>query len=220
MHELKLGEINVTWFGHASFLITDGDRRVYIDPFVLPPNPKKADIVLVTHEHFDHFNADKIRSLRPDDVVGPFGVTSKMPGIETKAGDSHKFGNIKIRAVEAYNNNKFRSPGKVFHPRGLGVGYVVEINDLDIYHSGDTDDTKEMREMESVDIVLLPIGGTYTMNVHEASAAAAAFKPRFVVPMHYNSDKYGIAGITADPEELARLLAGKGIVVNVLEPMV
>ncbi len=222
MHEIKLGEISVVWFGHASFLITDGERRIYVDPFVLPERTEKADIILVTHDHFDHFNPAKINILKDKTtkVIGPFGVVSKLGfGIETKAGSKHSFGNIKIKSVEAYNNNKFRAPGQPFHPRGLGVGYVIEINDMDIYHAGDTDDIKEMSMLESMDVALLPIGGTYTMTVHEAASAALTFKPRFLAPMHYNSEKYGISGIDADPEELARMLAGKGIVVNVLEPL-
>ena len=223
MHEMKIGEITVTWFGHASFMISDGERHIYVDPFVVPDNVKKADIILVTHDHFDHFNPAKIKLLQDKEtkIIGPFGVISKLGfGIETKAGGRHSFGNVKIKSVEAYNNNKFRAPGQPFHPRGLGVGYVIEINDIDIYHSGDTDDITEMRQLDSVDVALLPIGGTYTMTVHEAATAALAFKPRFLVPMHYNSDKYGISGITADPEDLARMLAGKGIVVNVLKPLV
>lgn len=223
MHEIKLGEIVVIWFGHASFVITDGERRIYIDPFVLPDNAKKADIILITHDHFDHFNPDKIKILRgkSTEVIGPFGVVSKLGfGIETKVGSRHSFGNIKIKSVEAYNNNKFRAPGQPFHPRGLGVGYVVEMNDIDIYHAGDTDDITEMRNLDSIDVALLPIGGTYTMTTHEAASAALAFKPRFLVPMHYNSEKYGISGIDADPEELAQMLAGKGIVVNILQPLI
>ncbi len=223
MHEIKLGEISVVWFGHASFMITDGEHYVYVDPYVLPDKTQKADIVLVTHDHFDHFNPAKIKLLQDKntEVIGPFGVVSKLGhGIETKAGERHSFGRIKIKSVEAYNNNKFRAPGQPFHPRGLGVGYVIGINDIDVYHAGDTDDIKEMKNLESVDVALLPIGGTYTMTVHEAASAALAFKPRFLVPMHYNSDKYGISGIDANPEELAQLLAGKGIVVNVLDPLV
>ena len=223
MHEIKLGEITVTWFGHASFLVTDGVRNIYTDPFVLPDKTKKADIILVTHDHFDHFNPQKIKSLRDKEteVVGPFGVVSKLGfGIETKSGEKHKFGNVKIKSAEAYNNNKFRAPGQPFHPRGLGVGYVIEINNICIYHSGDTDNIREMSLLEGADIALLPIGGTYTMNVNEAASAALSFKPRFLVPMHYNSDRYGISGIDANPEELAQTLAGKGIVVNVLEPLV
>ena len=223
MHEIKLGEITVTWFGHASFLISDGERHIYVDPFVLPEKIKKADMILITHDHFDHFNPQKIKLLQDKEtaVIGPFGVTSKLGyGIETKAGEKHSFGKIKVKSVEAYNNNKFRALGQPFHPKGLGVGYVVEINDIDIYHSGDTDDITEMRNLDGVDIALLPIGGTYTMTAHEAASAALKFKPRFLVPMHYNSDKYGISGIDANPEELAQLLVGKGIVVNVLKPLV
>ncbi len=223
MHEIKLGEISVIWFGHASFMITDGEKKIYIDPYVLPSETAMADIVLITHEHFDHFDAGKIKKLSNDDtkIVGPHGVAGKLGfGIGTKADQQNAFDHVKIKSVEAYNVNKFHSPGNPFHPRGLGVGYVVEINNINIYHAGDTDNIKEMSSLENIDIALLPIGGTYTMTVSEAAEAATAFKPRFLIPMHYNSDKYGVTGINTNPTELARLLAGKGIVVNVLEPMV
>ena len=218
MHTLKIGDIAVTWLGHASFLI-EGDEIIYTDPYVLPQSPKKADIVLVTHDHFDHCDKDNIRKLNAEHVFGPHGVTAKLgTGDTVKAGKKFSAGNITINAVEAYNTNKFRSPGQPFHPRGLGVGYVIEMNNRRIYHAGDTDNIKEMSSLGRIDVALLPIGGTYTMTMKEAVEAAGIIKPLHLIPMHYNSDRYGVNGINADTTELSMLLT-KGVV-NVLEPLV
>lgn len=217
MHTLKIGDVAITWLGHASFMI-EGESIIYVDPFVLPQNPKKSDAVLVTHDHFDHCNAENIKKLHSTNVFGPEGVVKKInTGTIVSAGKSFSAAGARVHAVEAYNVNKFRSPGKPFHPRGLGVGYIIEINGKRIYHAGDTDNIKEMGSLGRIDAALLPIGGTYTMTLSEAAEAATIIKPLHVIPMHYNSDKYGVSGINADPREFEMLLP-KGIV-NVLEPV-
>jgi len=217
MHEVKLDNVTVTWLGHASFLVDGRGKNIYIDPYVLQENPEPADIILVTHEHFDHFDLDKINSIHTNNTefFGPDGVINKSGfGRVLAVNDSVDVDGIKITAVEAYNVNK------KFHPPGLGVGYVIEIGGKRIYHAGDTDNIKEMQQLKNIDLALLPVGGTYTMNVSEAAEAAKTIKPKILVPMHYNSDKYGVTGINADPVQLAKALAGKGIVVNILDPLV
>lgn len=217
MHEVKLNSLKVTWLGHASFLVEYGSKKIYIDPFVLPSKSEPADIILITHEHFDHFDMGRIKSINSDRTkfLGPMGVIKKSGfGTPMQPGKVREIDGIKIEAVDAYNTNK------KFHPRGLGVGYVIEIEEKRIYHAGDTDAIEEMKSLKNIALALLPIGGTYTMNVPEASQAAVSFTPKFLVPMHYNSDKYGVTGIKADPLELAKLLVGKGIVVNILDPLV
>jgi L-ascorbate metabolism protein UlaG (beta-lactamase superfamily) len=216
MHEIKLGDVSVVWFGHASFMISS-DRKIYIDPFVLPPNPDKADIVLVTHEHFDHCDVNNTNKLRGDDtkVFGSGGSVKKLGfGSPLNVGNRAEHSGIRIAAVEAYNINK------KFHPRGLGIGFVVEIDGKKIYHAGDTDNIPEMALLKGIDLALLPVGGMYTMTTREAAEAAKVIKPKFLIPMHYNSDKYGVSGVNADPAEIAKLLVGKGIAVNILAPMV
>ncbi len=226
MHDVKIGNVTVTWLGHASFMIT-GSKTVYVDPYVLPDNATKADYILVTHEHFDHCDVNNINSLKKEEtrIIGPLDCVTKLTGKtnSVKPGEyfSYRDG-FRAEAVEAYNTNKFRSGNQVFHPRGLGVGFVLIIDGVKIYHAGDTDSIPEMKDLanQSIDVALLPVGGTYTMTVEEASEAAQVIKPKQLIPMHYNSDKYGVTGINANPNELEALLAGKDIVVNVLKPLV
>jgi L-ascorbate metabolism protein UlaG (beta-lactamase superfamily) len=94
------------------------------------------------------------------------------------------FGNIKVRAVEAYNNKRFKSPGNPFHPRGSGVGYLISAEGKTVYHAGDTDLIPEMKQLDSIDVALLPSGGTYTMDGAEAAEAALAINPKVAIPIH------------------------------------
>jgi len=219
-----LNGLTITWLGHASFLIKN-EKIIYIDPFVLPKQAEKADYILVTHEHYDHCDAQKINQIRKEStiVIAAKGceknLGSNMVGM--KAGDVYKHEGMEVEAVHAYNVNKFRSPGNPFHPKGLGVGFILEINGKKIYHAGDTDHIQEMHELreKNIDIALLPVGGTYTMTAQEAAEAAAEIKPKFLIPMHYKSDKYGLQ-LNNDLTPLAKGLAGKGVVLKILEPLV
>jgi len=144
----------VKWLGHASFQINVDSKVIYVDPYE-GTYEDKADIVLVSHSHFDHCDPSKIEKILKKDTV------IICPAVE---------------AVHAYNYKRFRSPGQPFHPKGSG-------------HAGDTDFIPEMKELKSIDLALLPSGGTYTMDNAEAAEAALAIKPKFVIPMHrWNSD--------------------------------
>jgi L-ascorbate metabolism protein UlaG (beta-lactamase superfamily) len=101
-----------------------------------------------------------------------------------KPGEEIKVDNVQIAAVEAYNFKRFRSPGKPFHPKGYGVGYLIKAEDKTIYHAGDTDFIPEMRKLKSIDLALLPTGDKYTMDNAEAAEAAVAIKPKNAMPMH------------------------------------
>jgi len=228
MNEINVRGVSIKWLGHASFQITNGKKFVYIDPYVLPANPEKADYILITHEHFDHCDVKNIEKInrKGAEIIGHIGCISKINGTNTNSiepDESFSYDDgVRAAAVEAYNVDKFRSPGQVFHPQGLGVGFVLTIDGVKIYHAGDTDNIPEMTNLQNqgIDVALLPIGGTYTMTVSEAAEAAQVIKPKILIPMHYNSDKYGVSGINANPVELAKALVGKGIVVNILEHFV
>lgn len=201
---MEIEGLNIVNFGHSSFMI-EGSKRIYIDPYVLPAEPKKADIILITHEHFDHFDRAKIKELlKPGtEVIIPPGCAS---GLDCKfriirEDETIELDSVKVTAVPAYNVNKFRTGKIPFHAKGEGFGYVVEMDEKRIYHAGDTDFIPEMKKVKA-DIAMLPIGGTYTMDCKEAAEAANTIKPSFVIPMHYNT----INETRADPEEFAKLV--------------
>jgi L-ascorbate metabolism protein UlaG (beta-lactamase superfamily) len=177
---------SITFFGHASFLILINNKAVYIDPYILPKNPMKADLILVTHEHYDHCATENINKIKRTDttIIAPQVCKGKLSNAKIiNINESIDISGIKIKAVHAYNLNKS------FHPKNRGVGYIITFDNKKIYHAGDTDFIPEMKKLESEGITyaLLPIGGTYTMDLDEAVEAAISIKPSYVIPMHYNS---------------------------------
>jgi L-ascorbate metabolism protein UlaG (beta-lactamase superfamily) len=203
----------IHWLGHDSFRL-DGSSTVYIDPWKLGEDAPPADIVLVTHDHHDHLSAGDIAKVATPatTVVGPSSVIAQLEGLKTitvSPGDTITVGSVSVTAVPAYNVDKFRAPGEVFHPRAAGhVGYIVELDGRRIYHSGDTDAIPEMREVRC-DVALLPVSGTYVMTADEALEAVGMIEAAVVVPMHYGD----IVGSAADA---ARLKASSPIPVEIL----
>lgn len=179
--------LSIKWLGHASFQIRAEGKTIYIDPYE-GEYSEKADLILVTHSHFDHCDTSKIKKIRKADtlIIAPEDCVSKIGGsVKTlKPGEETTVGNIGVKAVEAYNYKRFKSPGKPFHPKGLGVGYLITAEGKTVYHAGDTDFIPEMRKLGRVDVALLPSGGTYTMDNVEAAEAALAINPEIAMPMH------------------------------------
>ena len=178
----------IKWLAHASFQIKANGKIIYVDLEKYGEATEKADLILVTHSHTDHCDSDKIKNVQkegtviiaPEDCVSMIGrnVKTLRPGEETSVD------NIRVKAVEAYNYKRFRSPGNPYHPKGFGVGYLIKVEGKTIYHAGDTDFIPEMRKVGPIDVVLLPSGGTYTMDNAEAAEAAIAINPKIVIPMH------------------------------------
>jgi L-ascorbate metabolism protein UlaG (beta-lactamase superfamily) len=194
--------VTISFFGHASVALECSDGTVYIDPYVLPPKPKAADVVLFTHGHHDHCVDPRPIMKVGTVVIGPDGCKYIMQSI--KAGDRRTLGNIAIEALPAYNL------GKPYHKKGTGVGYIITLCGKKFYHAGDTDLIPEMSSINA-DVAFLPIGGTFTMNVEEATEAARTIHPTLVIPIHYNY----IADTSADPYILKRALE-PGIKVEIL----
>jgi len=177
----------IKWLAHASFQIKAEGKIICIDPYE-GEYAEKADLILVTHSHADHCDPSKIKKIQKNDtvIIAPKDCASMIgrnvktlrPEEETSVDD------IKVKAVEAYNYKRFRSPRNPFHPKGFGVGYLITAEGKTIYHAGDTDFIPEMRKLGPVDVVLLPSGGTYTMDNAEAAEAAIAINPKIVMPMH------------------------------------
>lgn len=199
--------LKIAWLGHDGFKISNG-ITIYIDPYQAKASGK-ADVLLITHEHFDHLSEDDIRNATSKDTViitipSCRQQVSKLGAKEVKTvkpGDKLTVGDVGIEAVAAYNTNKFREPGKVFHPKEDGkVGFMIALEGVRIYHAGDTDEVPEMRGLNP-DIALLPVSGTYVMTAQEAAAAAKTIKPKIAIPMHYAA----IVGSPADAEKFKQL---------------
>uniref|UniRef100_A0A7J2TIG8 MBL fold metallo-hydrolase n=1 Tax=Archaeoglobus fulgidus TaxID=2234 RepID=A0A7J2TIG8_ARCFL len=205
MNSLRFGNVEITYLKHAGFKVK-GSKVLYVDPYDVPEGLEKADLILVTHDHFDHMDIKSIKRLSKSDttVVTPVGcIIEGFESCSLAEGEEREVKGVKIRTFPAYNVNK------PFHKRG-GVGYIFEIDGVKIYHAGDTDRIPEMKNLE-VDVALLPIGGTYTMNVSEAVEAAWDIKAKVYIPMHYGA----IPNTKADPEEF-RLRVPKAVVLKPL----
>jgi L-ascorbate metabolism protein UlaG (beta-lactamase superfamily) len=181
-------DISIKWLAHAGFQIKANGKIIYIDLEKHGETAEKADLILVTHSHSDNCDPEKIKNVRKKDtvIIAPEDCVSKIGGnIKTlKPGEETSVGNIRVKAVKAYNYKRFRSPGNPFHPKGFGVGYLIMTEGKTIYHAGDTDFIPEMRKLGPIDVALLPSGSTYTMDNAEAAEAAIAIKPKTVIPMH------------------------------------
>ncbi|MFH1182098.1 MAG: MBL fold metallo-hydrolase [Candidatus Woesearchaeota archaeon] len=187
----------ITCCGHSSFLLK-GAKTIYIDPYKLK-KAEKADIVFITHGHFDHLSPEDLKKVadKKTVIVSPVHVNGFENVVLVKPSSEYTVEGIKFRTVPAFNVKLDR---RSFHPKPNNwVGYVIEFEGRKIYHAGDTDFIEEMKHLGEIDVALLPIGGTYTMDVQEAIEAANTIKAKVTVPMHYKSL---LASRAKDAEEL------------------
>jgi L-ascorbate metabolism protein UlaG (beta-lactamase superfamily) len=202
-----------TWFKQSAYLWRGDGIAVYIDPWgVTTDDP--ADVVFITHAHFDHFSMEDIDRIRKDGtrLVAPADVAAELSGDVTavRPGDSIEVGGIKATAVPAYNVVEERLEA---HPRANDwVGYVLTLGDATYYHAGDTDNVPEAASVRA-DVAFLPIGGTYTMEVPDAAALAKAIQPKLAVPMHYGH----VVGTPSDAERF--LKEADPVSVQILTPV-
>lgn len=181
---------NIDVFKQNSIRIKSDVGTIYIDPFKIDDETHDADFILITHDHYDHFSSEDIAKVKKDDTV--LVVPEKMEAkavkesgikeIETvKPGTYHEIGNLELETIPMYNILK------PFHPKAAGwVGYILKINGKRIYIAGDTDATKEAKEV-ICDIALVPIGGTYTMDAKKAAELVNEINPEVAIPTHYGS---------------------------------
>ena len=193
-------------FGHNSISIAAEDKKIYIDPFEMKEEPRDADFILITHDHYDHFSPEDIKKVACANTV--LVVPEKM---KTKAqkvaelvreivtveqrGYKELYG-LEFDTIPAYNTLK------PFHPKSAGwVGYILRIDGKRIYITGDTDLTKEAKDVRC-DIALVPVGGTYTMDAKKAAELVNILRPEAAIPVHYGS----IVGKPEDGEKFAKLV--------------
>jgi len=190
--------VTVQWLGHASFRISQAGEVIYIDPWKISGQPKDATVVLISHSHYDHYSSDDIGKVSTADteVFGSGDVIDEYgSGHLMEPGQTVEIGGVVITAAASYNR------AKQFHPKSnKWLGFVVEIGSKRIYYAGDTDLIDEMKWLGDVDLALLPVGGTYTMDAADAAGAVKYIKPKQAIPYHWGD----IVGSRADADAFAK----------------
>ncbi|HVB86334.1 MAG TPA: MBL fold metallo-hydrolase [Candidatus Dormibacteraeota bacterium] len=206
------GPVMITPIYHASALIQAGTKNIYIDP-VRPGNFDgfpSADLILITHAHSDHLDPVTIAKLsKPGtEILAPAAVAETLKSARVIAnGQSTSWGKWKIEAVPMYNIKRGPAPGKLYHPKGWGNGYVLTYGGKRFYFSGDTEDIPEMRALKNIDVAFICMNLPYTMTPQEAADAVKAFHPKVAIPYHYRGSNI---------ESFKEALAGTGIDVRLL----
>ena len=195
---------SITVNTHSSIRIAAEGKVIYVDPFELTEEPHDADLIFLTHDHFDHYSPKDIAKVRKPEtafvlphstaklLTREFGVKKALAVLPNERGEAE---GIRFETIPAYN------PQKHFHPRQNNwVGYVMILEGVRVYVAGDTDATAEAEQVRC-DVALLPIGGTYTMDAAEAAALAGRIRPQLVIPIHYGS----VAGSPSDYDRFCAL---------------
>ncbi len=201
--QTSTGELEITFLGHGSLMFTFGEKVIHVDPFsrvadysTLP----KADLIMITHEHQDHLDAEALASIcteNTDIVLTQLCDQQIEGGIVMRNGDMSVVQGLSIEAVPAYNLLHTRESGDPFHPCGDGNGYVITFGDLRVYVAGDSENTPEMMNLRNIDIAFLPMNLPYTMTLEMVAEAARVMQPRILYPYHFGG---------SDTSELAQLL--------------
>jgi L-ascorbate metabolism protein UlaG (beta-lactamase superfamily) len=197
------GDLTITFIGHGSLMFDLAGKIIQVDPFskladytTLP----KADIILLTHEHYDHLDLPALNSARtPHTEVVLTQTCAKQikGGIVMHNNEVKTLQGVKIEAVPAYNLIHMRDSNQPFHPKGVGNGYILTFGDKRIYVAGDTENTPEMKALRDIDVAFLPMNLPYTMTPEMVADAARAFRPKILYPYHYGE---------TDPAKLVDLL--------------
>ncbi|AXI43392.1 MBL fold metallo-hydrolase [Sulfitobacter sp. SK011] len=212
MFETAAGPIKVHPVAHASFVMETPVGTIYADPVgeaAQYADFPDADLILITHEHGDHYNADTLAALVKENtqiITNPAVFDMLAEGVKANAnavanGASASFKELKVDAIPAYNITEER---KNFHPQGRDNGYVLNFDGFRVYISGDTEDVPEMRALTDIDLAFVCMNLPFTMDANAAASAVSEFAPTYVYPYHYR----GRDGGTQDPADFAKMLSG------------
>ena len=196
---------NIEVLCHSSIKINI-EKLIYIDPFKIDKNYNDADIIFITHDHYDHYSEEDIDKIKKENtiIIVPEQLLTKLLNkgfkkdhiITVKPKKQYIVEGIKFETIPAYNINK------EFHPKeNKWIGYIIELNGIKYYIAGDTDITEENKKVRC-DVAFVPVGGTYTMNFKEASSLVNKIKPKMAIPIHYGS----IVGTKQDAINFLKLL--------------
>jgi L-ascorbate metabolism protein UlaG (beta-lactamase superfamily) len=207
------GTVKITPLNHASTLIEASGKVIYLDP-AKPVNFSglpKADLILITDIHGDHMDPDSIKEItKPETEIyaAPAVVQTVTVAKPIANGESKTWQGFTIEAIPAYNLKRGPAPGKLFHDKGRGNGYVLSYGGKRFYFSGDTEGVPEMRALKNIDVAFVCMNLPYTMPPEEAADAVKAFHPKIVIPYHYRGSDLAV---------FQKALAGSGIEVRLLE---
>jgi L-ascorbate metabolism protein UlaG (beta-lactamase superfamily) len=214
--ETPAGQIVITFIGHGTLMLEFDGKTVHVDPWSkLTDYAKlpKADVLLITHDHRDHLDAKAIAAVRTDDttLILPEVCAEKLKGgLVMKSGQKRTVAGIQVEAVPAYNMVHRRPDGDFYHPKGVGIGYVLTLGKTRVYVAGDTENTPEMKALKDINIAFLPMNLPYTMTPAMVADAAKAFRPKILYPYHTGD---------TDVSQLAELLKDTPDVELRLRPM-
>jgi L-ascorbate metabolism protein UlaG (beta-lactamase superfamily) len=200
------GKVTITVIHHASMMVEAAGKVIHVDPWSegnytgLP----KADLILITDIHQDHLDPKELASLKKDGttIIAPAAVAKTVPEAKVIAnGEKNSWEGWAIEAVPMYNLKRGPAPGKFYHDKGRGNGYVLTYGGIRFYIAGDTEDIPEMRALKNIDVAFIPMNLPFTMTPEEAAEAVKAFHPKIVYPYHYRG---------SDIQAFAAALAGTG----------
>ena len=201
-----VGDLTVTPIHHATLLLRVGGKAIYVDPVSEDASYEglpKADFVFVTDVHGDHMDPKGLAKVQKEGtvIVAPPAVNEKMPaGVVMKNGDTHDFTLFEAEAVPMYNLVRGPAPGKRFHDKGRGNGYIFTFGKTRLYVSGDTECTPEMKALKNIDIAFVCMNLPYTMPPAEAAACVNAFKPKVLFPFHDKGSNLDELSTAVKPE--------------------
>ena len=211
--DTSAGPVKVTPLYHATMLIQAGGKNIYVDP-AKPANftgLPKADLILITDIHGDHMDPDSIAAINQPGMqifAPPAVVTTVTTAAPISNGESKSWGGWTIEAIPMYNLKRGPAPGKLYHDKGRGNGYILTYGGKRFYISGDTEGIPEMRALKNIDVAFVCMNLPYTMPPEEAADAVKAFHPKIVMPYHYHG---------SDLTVFENALKGSGIEVRTMD---